>query len=97
MKRDPEVYVSYSELENVIADDEIDPFITDEHLGKIISRFLREQTREARGVFVCRYYYCDSVGDIAKRFGISEGKVKSVLHRMRLRLKRYLEGEGITV
>ena len=66
-------------------------------LGEIISRFLREQTREARGVFVCRYYYCDSVGEIAKRFGISEGKVKSVLHRMRLRLKRYLEGEGITV
>ena len=42
-------------------------------------------------------YLTEGSSAIAKRFGISEGKVKSVLHRMRLRLKRYLEGEGITV
>lgn len=89
-----EFAMSLDELDECIGTEDTRDHVA---LGEIISRFLREQTREARGVFVCRYYYCDSVGDIAKRFGISEGKVKSVLHRMRLRLKRYLEGEGITV
>ena len=89
-----EFAMSLDELDECIGTEDARDHVA---LGEIISRFLREQTREARGVFVCRYYYCDSVGDIAKRFGISEGKVKSVLHRMRLRLKRYLEGEGITV
>ena len=89
-----EFAMSLDELDECIGTEDARDHVA---LGEIISRFLREQTREARGVFVCRYYYCDSVGDLAKRFGISEGKVKSVLHRMRLRLKRYLEGEGNTV
>lgn len=66
-------------------------------IGESISRFLRGQPRETRSVFVCRYFYCDSIADIARRFGISEGKVKTLLFRTRAKLKIHLEGEGITV
>ena len=66
-------------------------------IGESISRFLRTQPKETRSVFVCRYFYCDSIADIAKRFGISEAKVKTMLFRTRSKLKIYLEGEGITV
>ena len=66
-------------------------------IGESISRFLRTQPKETRSVFVCRYFYCDSVADIAKRFGMSEGKVKTLLFRTRNKLKIHLEGEGITV
>ncbi len=66
-------------------------------IGESISRFLRDQSRDTRGVFVCRYFYCDSIADIARRFGMSEGKVKTLLFRTRAKLKIHLEGEGITI
>lgn len=97
IKRYPEVYVSYSELENVIADDEIDPFITDEHLGKIISRFLRAEKEEARNVFLRRYWFFDSVSVIATKYGFSESKVKNMLYHSRNRLREYLRKEGVIV
>ena len=44
-----------------------------------------------------RYWYLDSVADIAKRYGISESKVKTTLFRCRNRLREYLNKEGYTV
>ena len=46
-----------------------------------------------RKIFVCRYWYLESQTDIAKRFGFSESKVNSVLHRIREKLKRHLKQE----
>ncbi len=66
-------------------------------LGESISRFLRGQPREARRIFVCRYFYLDTIGEIAARFGMSESKVKSLLFRMRQRLRIHLEKEGIGI
>lgn len=63
-------------------------------LGRIISQFLHEQKPEIRAVFVCRYFNCDSVEDIAKKFGFSQSKVKSVLMRTRMKLRLHLEKEG---
>lgn len=36
----------------------------------------------------------DSVAEIADRYGISEGKVKTILFRVRNGLKQYLKKEG---
>lgn len=47
-----------------------------------------------RRVFVCRYWYLDSISDIAKRFGFPESKVNSMLHRTREKLKKHLRQEG---
>ena len=89
-----ELAVSLDELDECIG-------IVDEResaeIGESISRFLRTQPKETRSVFVCRYFYCDSIADIARRFGISEAKVKTLLFRTRSKLKIHLEGEGITV
>ena len=60
-----------------------------------INGFLRTQSKDARGIFICRYFYCDSVSEIAQRFGYSESKVKSLLFRTRNKLKLYLEKEGV--
>ena len=67
------------------------------YLGKAINTFLKNQPAMARKIFVCRYFYNDSVSDIAKRFACSEGKVKSSLYRTRNRLKIHLEKEGIII
>ena len=47
-----------------------------EELSKSISRFLYSQKEDLRNVFVCRYFYCDSIEDISSRFGFSQSKVK---------------------
>lgn len=67
------------------------------HIGKVINDFLQSQPALVRKIFVCRYFYSDSITDIAKRFSCSEGKVKSSLFRTRNKLKIHLEKEGITI
>lgn len=63
-------------------------------LSKSISRFLRSEPPEARKVFVCRYFYSESIADISRRFACSDSKVKSMLLRSRNRLKKHLTEEG---
>ncbi len=74
----------------------------DSHLDAIataeaISAFLRASDQTTRVIFLRRYWYADSIQEIARRYHISESKVKSLLYRSRKRLRRYLEEEGISV
>lgn len=64
-------------------------------IGAAINRFLRKQRREVRDVFLCRYFYAESIGEITRRFGLSESKVNHMLLRTRIKLRRHLESEGI--
>lgn len=63
-------------------------------IGRIISAFLRRQSKEKRVIFMHRYYYLDSVSSIANRFGYSESKVKTMLFRMRNDLRSNFIKEG---
>lgn len=65
-----------------------------QELGKNVSDFLRTKSKEVRNIFIRRYWYMDSVSDIAQRFGVSESKVKTLLFRSRNELREYLEKEG---
>lgn len=66
-------------------------------LTDALNVFLRLQPPLQRKLFVCRYWYLDSIQDMAGRFSLSESQVKAMLHRMRKKLKRYLEKEGISL
>lgn len=66
-------------------------------IGASISAFLRTQKPLDRRVFVCRYFYCEPIADIAAHFAVSESRVKSLLLRMRQRLRAHLLRDGITV
>lgn len=66
-------------------------------IAKVINKFLFELDEEKRRIFVRRYFYSDSVSDIADRLHIGQSKVKTTLHRLRNELREYLEGEGIFV
>lgn len=57
-------------------------------LASIINNWLLELSKEKRGIFVSRYWYGDSVEEIAELFDISKSKVKVVLHRLRKELKK---------
>ena len=60
-----------------------------------INRFLEKLPPMERKVFLCRYWYLDSVQEIASRFGFSQSKTTSMLHRIRGKLNKYLEKEGL--
>ena len=66
-------------------------------LGQSISNFLRKQPETTRNVFLRRYWYMDSIADIADRFGMTQSKVKSMLFRTRNALRECLEKEGYTL
>ena len=66
-------------------------------LTEALNTFLYSLTSEERCVFVGRYYYMDSIKNISFYYGMSETKVKSMLFRMRNRLKNYLEKEGFCI
>ena len=66
-------------------------------LADSIGIFLRLQSKDARTAFIARYYFLDSIRDISRSTGMSESKVKSLLHRTRIALKKYLEEEGFSL
>lgn len=97
LKRNQDITVSFTELEGVISDNRVATEAEYENLGKIISDFLDREKEDARNVFIRRYYFFDSVNDIAKAYSFTESKVKNMLYHSRKRLKLYLEEEGIEV
>lgn len=90
-----EYQAALDELEECVAGGETPEEAVDrKELAEAIDRFLFAQSEEARDIFLCRYFYADSVKDIALATGSGEGRIKTVLFRMRKSLREYLEKEG---
>ena len=97
LKRTSAVIVSFEELEGVLQDQKISPVTDAEDLGNLISAFLRREKEDARNIFLRKYFFCDSVSEIAERYRLNENTVKSMLFRTRNRLREYLRKEGVEV
>lgn len=69
--------------------------LEDQEIAGLISEFLRELPKESRDIFLRRYWYGDSVADIALRLRCGQSKVKSTLFRTRKALRTYLEREEV--
>ena len=94
-KRRAEIVELSEELEN--SGDNGSSQIEEHELSELVSNFLRQNTYEQRVVFLRRYWYGDSISEISELMGISEGKIKTILFRMRKKLKLYLEKEGVVL
>ena len=66
-------------------------------LNRILDDCLASLPEQKRNIFVLRYWYLSSIKQIAGNYGMSQSKITSMLHRMRLELKGILEKEGIWV
>ena len=66
-------------------------------LTRILDSFLRELPEKEACVFLRRYWYVDSTHDIAARYEMAEGSVKSTLYRVRNKLRQRLEQEGVAL
>lgn len=71
--------------------------VEDLELAETLNAFLRDLSAEARAMFLRRYWYGESVAEVAAALGCGEGKVKSSLFRSRRALREHLEREGIAV
>lgn len=97
-KRNSTYDVALDELENCFssshsADDEFNA----NEISRIINEFLETLDKENRIIFVRRYWYSDSITDIAKQFGRNEHNISVRLSRTREKLKKYLIEEGVTI
>ena len=97
MKRSADAIVSLSEIEATLPDYSIAPRVEDEELGKLISAFLWSEKELDRNVFLRKYWFFDTISDIAERYSLTENNVKSLLFRSRNRLREFLKKEGIEV
>ncbi len=96
-KRKAELVQLTSEMELCIPDKTAQARLEYADLGQILNAFLATLRRDDRVIFLRRYWFADSVAEIADRYGMSESKVKTQLHRTRGKLREYLHKEGIEV
>lgn len=83
------------ELADCVSDGEdVEQTVERQELVKAINSFLAVLPQEKRSIFICRYWYFDSVADIARRFGIRENNVSVMLNRLRAKLCRHLNERG---
>lgn len=88
-----------SELEELLSDgvSSVERQIEAASITESINRFLSKQPDVSRRLFVRRYWHSDRLEEIAVDLGMSVSKAKSILFRMRKKLKIHLGQEGIIV
>ena len=90
--------VAFEELETLFAGEETPESTVElQFLTQCINEYLKSLPQMNRMVFVGRYWYFESVEQIAAHLGITKSKTKTLLHRTRLGLKEYLAKEEIYV
>lgn len=97
-KRNSYYDVALEELENcLVASVTVEQEISANELSQKIDSFLDTLDKENRIMFVRRYWYADSISDIAKMFQTSNNNVSVRLSRTREKLKKYLKKEGFEI
>ena len=98
VKRNSIYDVALDELENCLAaPNTIEQEISAKELSRQIDHFLATLDEENQMMFVRRYWYSDSISDIAERFQTSNNNVSVHLSRTREKLKTYLKKEGFEI
>lgn len=87
-----------SELEECVPDPRgVEEAVEERELTAALDRFLRAQSAPRRNIFIRRYWYLVPIRELAATSGMSENAMTSLLFRMRGKLKRFLEQEGIQI
>ena len=91
-----ELTVSLEELNDCVC---IDPSIEEQMLvseiSKVLNDFLASLSEREKFIFVCRYYYSDSVINISKMLQVTERTVFRNLAKSREKLRKELINAGI--
>lgn len=74
--------------------DSAEQLLDRQELARALNSFVRDLPEEKRRIFVRRYWYADSIADIAGDCGLLRGTVSKALERMRRQLRTYLRERG---
>ena len=77
------------------ASSDVEAAVEQKELAQTLKEFLSALNTVQRNVFLCRYWYFDSVRDIAARFGYGESRVKMMCRRTREKLLLFLRKEDL--
>ena len=84
------------ELEDCLASPQtVEGELEERELVRLLEDFLESLSPEDRTLFMRRYWFSDSYGEIAARTGLSEKNVSVRLSRIRKGLRRYFEERGV--
>ena len=98
VKRNSIYDVALDELEDCIpASDEAEAAFDAKETAQLIDRFLESLDRENRVMFVRRYWYAESISDLAERFHTSNHTISVRLSRTREKLKKFLHQKGVSI
>lgn len=89
-----QVVLALEELGECVSQDSVEKTLERKALARSLRAFLTSLSDTERNVFMCRYWYLDSVQTIAELTGFSQSKVSTMLHRMRTKLRSQLTKEG---
>ena len=89
-----EVILALEELKNCVDKQDTETAVEQKELAGVLNRFLASLPETERNVFLCRYWYLDSIPAIAEYSGFTQSKVTSMLHRTRGKLRKLLAEEG---
>ena len=90
-----EVTLALDELEECVSGShDVELQAQHNELIATIHRFLDALPDTERRIFLLRYWYLEPIQSIAKQYKFSQSKVTSMLHRVRVKLRKQLEKEG---
>lgn len=93
-KRDGRYDVSIDELANCIPAPALEQTVDAKELGAAINRFLGTLSADNRALFLRRYWFGDSVREIARDLNLRQNAASVRLSRMRTQLRTHLIKEG---
>ena len=97
LKRGRGFEVPLSELENCIPDNSLDEHLSANELSAQINAFLAALSRDDRVMFIKRYWFSESLSEIAAAFGITEHHASVRLSRVRGKLRKYLKSKEAVI
>lgn len=89
-----EIILALEELEDCVDAQSVESEFAKKELTRVLNQFLLSLPETERNVFLCRYWYLDSIQTISQVSGFSQSKVTSMLYRLRGKLRKILTEEG---
>lgn len=91
-----DIPVLLDELSECIpARNNVDDYMNEQILKQSLNMFLKSLKKDDRIIFMRRYWFCDSIEEISKKFGYGTSKIKMSLLRSRKKLKMKLKDEEL--
>lgn len=95
LKRNSHYDIALDELEECLCTlENAESHVLAKELSHLLDRFLNNLDRRSRVMFMRRYWYADSVAQIAEDFGMRPNSVSVQLSRLRDKLRKFLINEG---